>query len=63
MFNMIRPPRQSYQVATECGEPSRRMVAMTAGFARERKLSHSRGSGIGGIAGDYPAIAARRLSQ
>ena len=50
-------------VATECGEPSFRMVAMTAGFARERKVSHSRGNGISGIARDYPAVAARCVSQ
>src|SRR5262245_42404108 len=49
MFTRMRPGSQSYQVATVCGEPSRRSEAITAGFGRRRNSSTSAGTGGGGI--------------
>src|SRR5829696_3935883 len=50
MFTSARPSCQSYQVATVCGEPSGRSVAITAGLGRRRNSSISGGTGGSGIA-------------
>src|SRR5205085_4339371 len=51
MLRKIRSPSQSYQVGTVCGEPSRRIVAITAGFGARRSSSTSGGSGGVGTSG------------
>jgi hypothetical protein len=61
MFRRIRPSTQSYQVATECGEPSGRTVATTAGFGCFRNSSISGGTGGGGIPRAY--VLSGRVSQ
>src|SRR6266545_2660998 len=45
MLTSSRSPSQSYQVAAACGDPSRRRVAITAGFALRSSASTSGGSG------------------
>src|SRR5215218_2436166 len=48
MFSSTREPSQRYHVATECGEPSGRTVATTAGLGRRRSSSTSGGNGSRG---------------
>src|SRR5512132_3454119 len=49
MLTSRRSPSQSYHVAAVCGEPSARIVAITAGLALRRSASTSGGSGGFGI--------------
>src|SRR5512132_3941598 len=46
MFTSRRSPSQSYHVAAVCGEPSARIVAITAGLALRSSASTSGGFGI-----------------
>ena len=62
MFRRMSPSTQSYQVATEWGEPSARSVATTAGFGSRRNASISGGTGAGGIARAY-VLRSARVSQ
>src|SRR6187431_785550 len=50
MFRSTREPSHRYHVATECGEPSGRTVATTAGLGRRRSSSTSGGNGSVGTA-------------
>src|SRR5207244_807045 len=45
----------SYHVGTECGDPSGRSVATTAGLGRDRNSSSSSGTGTGGTRKAYEA--------
>ena len=62
MFSRISPSTRSYQVATEWGEPSGRIVPTTAGFGLRRNSSISGGSGGRGIVRPYASTGRRRSS-
>src|SRR5713101_3205175 len=58
MFSRTLPSSQSYQVGTECGDPSGRRVATTAGLGRDKNSSTSSGTGTGGTRKAYEAATA-----